>query len=374
MVSKKYIGTLEPLKKIVALVIIAIFCFESGLAYPAQNFTVQAKDTTTYLLIKADDVGDNLSLWKWFYDTIQSDSRFKVDLGIIASRHHAYPDHERYIKENILNNPQFGIFNHGWIHDIPEFQNQSYYYMYTHIAYWDYYMKTVFNYVPSVKVLGAPGNAIGNTHDCSLDLYSILAQLNYKILYFSYCEPIPGTGQAGGNLAYINFEENLKPRPLSDILNDFNKLQNYKFVYAQIHPAMFWNATYLKYILTNVFTDTDRQGIRVADYYTNFFLPVYPNYFLENPSSFLGNRTNVESITISTNQYQLAFNSISQHQSLPTTQTMIKNTSIYSTLENFGTLYFDSSLSLLTAAFLAYFVYISFFKRKKKLLLKKNRN
>ena len=72
MVSKKYIGTLEPLKKIVALVIIAIFCFESGLAYPAQNFTVQAKDTTTYLLIKADDVGDNLSLWKWFYDTIQS--------------------------------------------------------------------------------------------------------------------------------------------------------------------------------------------------------------------------------------------------------------------------------------------------------------
>ncbi len=275
--------------------------------------TNKVPDTTNnsnkYLIIKVDDVGEYLSTWKWFYDAVRNISGLNVDLGVIAKELHANKTHEEYFKNNIINNPQFGIFNHGWDHIIPEFQNRSYNYMYTHLAFWDYYMKTTFNYSPNVKVLGAPGNAIGNRSDCSLDLYTILAELNYKLVFFSKCQPESTGGTAGGNLVYIPFEEsNLYPRTLTGILNDFTKMKNDQFLITQIHPSHHWNATYFNYIFDNVLSNTQRRTIHIQDYYQDFFLSNYPDYFLANSFNFLKTRSDANALTFNITEYENALN------------------------------------------------------------------
>ena len=356
------------MKKLISIILMLIMYFPVNIEI-AQSANYSSPNSTDpqYLIIKVDDIGGDLNTWLWFYNVIQSDSRFKADIGIMGDRLLPYPEHEQYIKNNILNNPQFGIFNHGWDHNIPEFENRSYDYMYSHIAFWDNYMKATFNYDPSVKILGAPGNAIGNVKDCSLDLYTILAQLNYKLLYFSYCKPDPTGPTAGGNLGYIYFENNLKPRSLPDILNDFKNLNNYKFLYTQIHPTIAWNTSYLTYVLDNVFSSTHRTSLKTADYYTYFFLPTYPNYFLANPAEFLKNRSNVEDIKITPQQYQ---NSLLRPQAAKPSLLDISGCSINDIDSNCITLTLNNSASAYSLTFspMVFGIVISFpiiFKRIK---------
>lgn len=259
-----------------------------------------------YLLIKVDDVGNSLDSWIWFYDLIMNDSRLNVDLGVMALPLLRNPFYMAYFKANIINNPQFGIFNHGWDHIVPEFENRSYSYMYSHIQNWDNFMKLFFSYTPKVKVLGAPGNAIGNKSDCSLDLYSVLAQLNYNLLYFSQCTKSSPTGRAGGDLLYIPFELNGKPRSLDDILGNFDKYQNEKYVLTQIHPSLYWNASYLEDVLTQVLESTHRRTMHIQDYYTNVFIVNNSNFFLKNMNSY----TEFENII----NCQMIFNSVTNYR------------------------------------------------------------
>ncbi len=278
-----------------------------GVNFNLHYETKNSNDSDSYLIIKVDDVGDNLLLWKWFYNSIQSDPRLNVDLGVIGAKLHSNPEHEEYFRNYIINNQQFGIFNHGWDHEMPEFENRSYDYMYRHIAYWDYYMKTTFNYSPNVKVLGAPGNEIGNRSDCSLDLYTILAQLGYKLVFFSTCAETPQTGQVGGDLTYIRFEnDQLKPRTLNEIINDFNTVKASKYVFTQIHPALNWNASYLLNLLNKVLDMTHRKTLHIQDYYNKIFLKNYPNYFLNEPNDFLNTRKDIQLVNITSNDYKNA--------------------------------------------------------------------
>ena len=245
---------------------------------------------TKYLIIKVDDIGGSLADWQWFYDLISSNSSYVVNLGVIATRLQKNSEHQNYFKTNILNHTsQFGIYNHGWDHIAPEFQDRSVEYMSDHIKKWDEYMNNLgYN---DFKFLGAPGNLIGNRSSCQELVYPALALNNYKGVFFSSCrmpENDTAAPSIGLNLEYAPFEAHLlKPLPLKSILANLNSTSQYRYVMTQIHPTYHWDHMYLKSVLDSVYSSTGRKGITLKDYYFNHFIKEYPNYLLDNSTKFL---------------------------------------------------------------------------------------
>jgi len=248
-----------------------------------------SSNDTKYLIIKVDDIGGSLTDWQWFYDLISSNSSYIVNLGVIAKRLQKNFEHQNYFKTNILNHTsQFGIYDHGWDHMAPEFQDRSVEYMSDHLKKWDEYMNNIgYN---DFKFLGAPGNLIGNRSSCQELVYPALALNNYKGVFFSSCRMPENDAAApsiGLNLVYAPFEDKLRPLPLKSIISNFDSTSQYKYVMTQIHPTYYWNHAYLKSVLDSVYSSTGRKGITLKDYYLNHFIKEYPNYLLDNSTKFL---------------------------------------------------------------------------------------
>jgi hypothetical protein len=230
---------------------------------------------TKYLIIKTDDVGGGLEYWDWFYEFCLT-HEYHHDLGIIGNLISAEETTELNYLLQLKNKDYIGYYNHGWDHNIPEFEAQTLEYMIDHIKLWDDHIYNLLNY--ETNILGAPGNRIGDRTAETELVYQAMAHTGYKGLFFSSVNGHTNDGKANLELTYAAFEKNIKPLSIDDIKVYFDAVSDKKYVFVQVHPHK-WNVTYYSTVLETIFAYTGRVGMNIKTYYvifqpvSNTFLP-----------------------------------------------------------------------------------------------------
>ena len=190
---------------------------------------------------------------------------------------------------------------------IPEFQNHSVDYMVNHINLWNHFMYERYG-LKNEFILGAPGNAIGNTHDCSEPIYQAMRETGYKVLFFSFCSGSTNDGNAGLNIPYLFVEYDcadgcqFNPINTSVLLQGIQRLAQYQTIYIQVHFNIgnYWDYTTITNFLNFMYNKSGRIGITMTDYYNQIFLPSHPNYFLRNTTNqFINSETTSTTTTTS---------------------------------------------------------------------------
>ncbi len=193
--------------------------------------TRAVQSSPKYFILKIDDFG--FGNWTDTVNAFLYHKQYIGDFGVIG-KYTFYSVHDQLLLKSLLATHRIDIFNHGWNHVIPEFQNHTAQYMEHHINFWNDFVKRTFN-IKDIFVLGAPGNAIGLRNDCSEPVYQAMNYTGYKVLFFSSCCGTTKDGDASLDLPYLASENDLVPNQLSVIKNDLNKMSSDKVILTQVH-------------------------------------------------------------------------------------------------------------------------------------------
>lgn len=235
-----------------------------------------------YLIIKIDDIGGPLDQWGWFLQ-YAINTQFSLDIGVIGALLENNTDVQPFI-DKLIEKSNIGIFNHGWDHKIPEFGNRTEDYMIEHLIKWDRFMYEEFNFI--TKILGAPGNDIGNASDENQLIYSAMNLTGYEGLFFSKVTGSANDGAIGLDLQYFpteTFVRGFQKLKLENIISNLKKLEDYPIIFTQIHPQLGnWTEEMLNQYIETFYSETGRRGINTEDYYNTIFLENHPDYIMRN--------------------------------------------------------------------------------------------
>ena len=249
----------------------------------------KTQNNTKYLIVKIDDFG--YGNWIPVLLAFQNNPNFVADIGVIGYNLKIDIINQLILTE-LFATGRIDIFNHGWDHSIPEFQNHSVDYMISHINLWNKFMYQIYG-LKNEFILGAPGNSFGDTHNCSEPIYQAMKETGYKVLFFSFCSGSTNDGNAGLNIPYLYVEndcaDGCQYGPINDsaLLQGIQDLATYQTIYIQVHFTLgdYWNYATITNFLNFMYKNSGRVGITTTDYYNQIFLPSHPNYFLRNATN-----------------------------------------------------------------------------------------
>ena len=284
--------------KIFILVLVVIVSIFPVVDNNATNESLKNENITKYLIVKIDDFG--YGNWTPILQAFQNYPNFVADIGVIGYNLEQDPTNQHLLTE-LLTTGRIDIFNHGWDHNIPEFQNHTVNYMVNHINLWNQFMYDRYG-LKNEFILGAPGNAISKS--CNGSVYQAMNETGYKVLFFSHCFGNTNDGSAGLNIPYLYVENDcaanchFNPISYTRIEQGMQDLAQYQTIFIQIHltAGYYWNYNTITNFLNFMYEKSGRIGITMTNYYNQIFLPSHPNYFLRNSvNQFIKSETSLTS-------------------------------------------------------------------------------
>ncbi len=267
-------------KRVIRVLSVLLFLsFILFLIFSCFNQPRPLEQSTGYVILKCDDIGNVFDGQAYFYDYLFSHSKALAEIGIIGNYIGDGKDDE--VEQNywqtFLDRNQVDLFCHGMDHHMnpdgsTEFYNVSQTSQFNTLALFNYRLKNAIGY--TTNILGAPFNKI------DANTYLACQQANFELLFWNNNRAWPCN-----KYDYVSADDSINhehsnSQILSDILN-LNNAHNPELIWIQMHPK-WWSETNLTIFFDWLYSDdflsdTGREVILLSEYYNDIFIPSLSN-------------------------------------------------------------------------------------------------